>query len=105
MWATVPDPRGERKRRPFVIVTATEEIRPDHSVVGVAITTTFADPPPADHVSLPWDPTGRSATRLRRRSAAVCSWVVAVRPGEVGSVVGRVPADVLLQILRGVTAS
>jgi mRNA-degrading endonuclease toxin of MazEF toxin-antitoxin module len=95
----VCDPRGNEKRRPVVVVTGDDEITSHVTVVAVAVTTTFPDPPPADHVPLPWDPTGRSATRLTRRSAAVCTWILAVPVDDLEPTGGNVPPAVLLEIL------
>jgi mRNA-degrading endonuclease toxin of MazEF toxin-antitoxin module len=99
VWSTATDPNGVVKRRPLVIITADAEIAVRDRIAAVAITTTFAEPPPADHVPLPWDPTGRSATRLRRRSAAVPGWVVSMATAELEPTGGYVPAAVLLQVL------
>jgi mRNA-degrading endonuclease toxin of MazEF toxin-antitoxin module len=100
VWAVVPTPQGVRKRRPLVIVTADDQIPLQPRLAAVAVSTTFPGPPPPDHVPLPWDPTGRAATRLRRRSAAVCSWVASLTPDQVESVEGNVPPAVLLEILK-----
>ena len=69
---------GHAKQRPAIILTATADIRDDEPFLAIAITTSFDDPPPDDHVPLPWDPRGRAATKLRKRSAAVLSWIVEV---------------------------
>jgi len=87
-----------RKRRPLVVVTA-DEIGAAQEIAAVAITTTFREPLPPDHVQLPWDPTGRASTGLRRRSAAVCSWVVAIRKDDIEASGGYVPAPTLLEIV------
>src|SRR5216684_9133514 len=73
--AEVTDPRGQnRKPRPLVIVTATEEIRTGEPFVGIAVSTTFPHPVPDDCVALPYHSGGRSRTGLRKKSVAVCSW-------------------------------
>jgi mRNA-degrading endonuclease toxin of MazEF toxin-antitoxin module len=100
VWVVVADPRGHRKRRPVVIVSSSDDIAKGHKIVAVAITTTFPDPAPPNHFDLPWDPTGRAGTGLRRRSAAVCNWPVAFHSEDVEAVVGAVPAATLLLILR-----
>ena len=82
-----------------VVITSDDEIAAAPKVAAVAVTTTFRDPPPPDHVPLPWDPTGRSATGLRRKSFAVCAWVVAVAKENVQAEHGHVPPAVLLQII------
>ena len=59
------DRKGVRKERPVIILTATDDIRPDESLEVMAVTTSFSDPPPADHIELPWHPRGAAATRLQ----------------------------------------
>jgi hypothetical protein len=99
-WAEVTDSRGNVKRRPVVVVTGDAELSTELIVVAVAVTTTYADPAPVDHVPLPWDPLGRSATRLTRRSAAVCSWLLPVQKDQVEATAGFVPQTVLIEILN-----
>ncbi len=99
VWVTPPGERGLGKRRPAVVLTASEEILLDQPVVVAALTTTFPNPAPPDHVVLPWSPHGHPVTRLRRRSAAVCTWLFEARPSEAEPV-GRVPTRHLLDILR-----
>ncbi len=99
VWARVQPPRGPAKRRPVLIVTPTDEILLDQPMVAVAITTTFPEPPPASHVPLPWYPTGHPMTGLRRRSAAVCDWLVTFRPSDVEAIGGRVPTKPLAEVL------
>lgn len=101
VWIAVPDPNGFVKRRPVVIVSPSQSVSSEQPLVGVAITTTFPDPAPVGHVELPWDATGRATTRLRRRSAAVCHWLVTFKPDQVDAVAGVVPSEQLLAILRG----
>jgi hypothetical protein len=102
VWATVSDRRGHAKSRPLIILTATNDIRPDEPLIAMAVTTTVSDPPPADHVLLPWHPQGRVMTRLRRRSAAVLSWIVEVEPAEITDFYGDVPARLMTEILKSI---
>jgi mRNA-degrading endonuclease toxin of MazEF toxin-antitoxin module len=95
----VPDPNGLAKRRPLAVITSDDEIAAAPRVAAVAVTTTFRDPPPPDRFALPWDPPDRSATGLRRKSFAVCGWVVAVAKEDVQAEQSHVPPAVLLQIL------
>jgi mRNA-degrading endonuclease toxin of MazEF toxin-antitoxin module len=101
--AEVTDPQGHnRKPRPVVIVTATEEIREGTPFVGVAVSTTFAHPLPDDCVELPYHPAGQSKTGLRRRSVAVCSWREALTDVDVIRDIGRVPDKQMHAILEKV---
>lgn len=98
----MPDRNGFTKRRPLLIITATRDILLDQPIVGLAVTTTFPDPPPLNCVPLPWQPEGHPATGLRRRSAAVCNWPVVLRPSEIDQIAGYVPTKTLLRVLSRV---
>ncbi len=100
--ARVPCPRGKTKKRPVIILTRTQEIVFDEPLVAVAVTTTFPDPAPDTHVELPWHPQRHPATQLCRRSAAVCNWLVPLRPSEIIEVRGYVPSKWLLTIIERV---
>jgi mRNA-degrading endonuclease toxin of MazEF toxin-antitoxin module len=101
IWVTLADSRGNLKRRPALILTATADIRADEPFEVMAISTSFPDPPPANHVELPWhnDPR-RAVTRLRTRSAAVINWLRSVHPNDVADHAGDVPPALMLEILR-----
>jgi hypothetical protein len=100
VWANVRDRRGIQKQRPLIVLTRTAEIYPDEPLVALAITTTFTDPPPPDHVPLPWHPQGRVITKLRKRSAAVLSWVVEIHPQDVRQIGGDVPIRLMIELLQ-----
>ena len=71
----------------------------------MAVTTTFPEPPPADHVLLPWnaDPR-RVGTRLARRSAAVVTWLETLYPDEVLEANGDVPAAIMRELQKRLAA-
>ena len=100
VWATVSDVRGQRKHRPLIILTPTDQIREDEPLIAMAISTTYPDPPPKDHIELPWHPSGRAGTKLRKRSAAVLSWIVELEMDEIAEMHGDVPSHLMLQILQ-----
>src|SRR5687767_7754770 len=90
-WAVLRDARGLRKERPAIILTQTAEISTESPLVVMAVTTTFAEPPPENHVPLPWHPDFRRVgTRLAQRSAAVITWLDTLYPDEVIDVKGQV---------------
>ena len=101
VWAEVSH-RGIKKKRPLVVITDTEEIVMDCEICAVAITTTYEDPPPDTHIELPWYRQRHPMTGLSRRSAAVCDWLVSLRPGDVIEVKGQVPSKKLLDIINRV---
>jgi len=101
IWALLKDSRGFRKQRPAIILTPTDEIDEEKPLVVMCITTTFPDPTPDNHLSLPWnaDPR-RVTTRLARRSAAVLDWLDTLYPDEVIALKGHVPQRLMDEIQR-----
>lgn len=101
VWATAISPRGEVKDRPMIVLNRSSEIFMDLPLVCVAISTSFWDD---GHrcVKLPWSRQAHSSTGLRRRSAAVCDWLVTIRPSDVKSIKGFVPTRLMLEIIRKV---
>ncbi len=103
VWAEVSDPNGHIKRRPLIILTATDEIVLDQPIVAVPISTRFPNPAPPNCVELPWQATGHPSTRLRRRSAAVCDWgPIELRSSQIESVQGFLPIRWMTQVLERV---
>ena len=102
VWARVSGRPGKVKLRPLVVITATDEIVLDAPIVGVAITSTFPEPSPAQYVTLPWSADRHPATGLARRSAAVCNWLVELQPSDIEEIKGFVPTRYLLDILERV---
>jgi hypothetical protein len=86
----------------MVIVTAASDIVLDGPVTAVAVTTTFPEPAPHNIVELPWHPRRHPATQLAKRSAAVCDWLVQLRPSDIQEVKGYVPTKTLLKIVERV---
>jgi mRNA-degrading endonuclease toxin of MazEF toxin-antitoxin module len=101
VWVEVPDSQGRNpKRRPAVIVTPTHEIQADGEVCVVGISTKFEEAPPEVQVELPWDPRGVAKTQLRKRSWAVCTWVLTVPVASIAEYRGIVPPLQLLEIVQ-----
>jgi hypothetical protein len=99
------DHNGFRKRRPAIILTPTDQIAQAEKLVLMAITTTFPDPPPANHIPLPWFPDPRkSPTGLARRSAAVIDWLEVVSADDILSVRGQVPGVYMNRIQEALRA-
>ena len=101
-WASVRSPNGQIKTRPIVVITATDEIVLDGPIVGVAVSTLVSVPVPDEHIELPWQPQGHPATRLRRRSVAVCNWLVEVHFSELEPTEAYVPSKTMLRIIETV---
>jgi mRNA-degrading endonuclease toxin of MazEF toxin-antitoxin module len=100
VWASLRDHNGKAKERPAIVLTATPDIRLDGPVEVVAVTTAFPEPPPPEYVELPWDPQGRAKTRLRKRSAAVLTWIAELHHDDVLEYYGEVPSKVMKEILE-----
>ena len=99
VWALLEDANGFRKVRPAVVLTASAEI-----TSGVAaVTTRVPDPLPEDHVLLPWDPQGTARSGLRRKCAAVSSWIAEASADDL-QVVGALPASVIDELLAKVAS-
>jgi len=95
------DPQGEKpKVRPFVIVTATDEIKPAKPFVGVAITGTFRKPVPDDCVQLPSRPDGHPQTKLNKEAVAMCSWARPITHEDIIDYKGMVPPGHMARILK-----
>ena len=78
------DPEGRNpKKRPVVIVTPTEEIKSDGTLVCVAITAEIPDVPSADHVVLPYHRNRHPRTGLKKRCAAMCSWLFQITETDI----------------------
>jgi mRNA-degrading endonuclease toxin of MazEF toxin-antitoxin module len=79
VWAEIADARGYRKKRPAVIVTASEHVGQAGSFEVVAVTSRLPEKLPSDHVLLPWHSQGHPRTGLNRNCAAACGWVVRIK--------------------------
>jgi hypothetical protein len=101
IWARVRDPANQNeKKRPLVVLTRTEEILAGQEFVAVALTTSYSPPPGSLEVELPWHPEGKTRTQLRRRTVAVCDWLVTIRSEDVEALGGVVPEHIMGQIIR-----
>jgi mRNA-degrading endonuclease toxin of MazEF toxin-antitoxin module len=97
----VDDPQKRNtKNRPAVIVSRTEEIESDGTIVCVAVTSSIPDNPPADCVLLPYHASGTTRTGLKKRSAAMCSWLFEATEEKITKYLGIVPPKQLNQILE-----
>ena len=105
IWAEIADANGIAKSRPAVIITPDDQITPGGTFQVVAVTSTLADPLPADHVLLPWHAQGHPRTGLNRKCAAVCSWLANLTDKDVQSIAGKAPGPVFAQIAAKIPTS
>lgn len=66
-----------------------------------AVTTRVPNPLPEDHVLLPWDAQGAARSGLRRKCAAVASWIAEASADDL-QVVGALPARIVEELLAKV---
>ncbi len=104
VWAEVADAKGFSKVRPAVVVSATKDIVGGKPVRLAAITTRLPVSLPKDHVLLPWNPQGKARSGLRRKCAAVATWLVEVPVSNIQEVVGILPPGVIAELLAKVAA-
>ena len=104
VWVEMADANGVRKLRPAVVVTPGERIASAEWLEVVAITSQVPRRLPADHVALPWHRQGHPRTGLKRKCAAVCSWLAHIRSADIQDVAGIVPGPVMFEIAARLAA-
>lgn len=98
VWASLEDANGFRKLRPAVVLTPSSQIALGAMVRVAAVTTRVPSPLPEDHILLPWDAQGTARFGLRRKCAAVASWIAEALADDL-QVVGALPASVVEELL------
>jgi mRNA-degrading endonuclease toxin of MazEF toxin-antitoxin module len=99
VWVELSDPQGRNpKVRPAVVLTPTEDIRPDGVIAVAAVTGVVDEIPKGSAVPLPWDRRGHPETKLTKPCAVACHWTAAVPVSAVQSVRGFVPARLMYRV-------
>jgi mRNA-degrading endonuclease toxin of MazEF toxin-antitoxin module len=94
------DPQDRNpKSRPAVIISETSEIEAEGLIACVAITTMVPDKVPDDCVLLPFDPTGKSRSGLKKRCAAKCSWLFEIEKDDIEKYLGILSPQKLREVL------
>lgn len=107
LFAEVLDPNGQnRKTRRVVVITPDAELAAGFPIVVAAVTGTLPNPLTADYVMLPYkNPPGHHPkTGLTKAAAVLCTWLVAISPGEIRGRSGFVP-PALMTIVNAKTAA
>jgi PemK-like, MazF-like toxin of type II toxin-antitoxin system len=104
VWAELADANGFRKVRPAVIISPTADVLVGKPLRVAAITTRLPDPLPQDYVLLPWDRQGKARSGLRRKCAAVATWLAEIPVKDVQQVVGVLPATAVGELLAKIAA-
>ncbi len=99
-WGVYPGDRGDGKTRPKIVASRRTEILRTGSLIAVVCSTRFGDPLEPMEVRLPADPEGRSITRLREDTVAVCDWTTEFAASDIRETGGLVPAPLLREICR-----
>jgi hypothetical protein len=96
----VSDPQGRNvKIRPAVIISETEQIQRDGRISCVAITSSLPDELSDDLVLLPYHPAGKVRSGLRKRSAAMYSWLFEIEEDRIEKYIGVIPFELLSEIV------
>lgn len=101
----IADKNGHiRYHRPFVILTPNDEIDVSDDLFGVVASNTAANlkPRPPFCVELPYHPSGRVFTKLRKPTLAMCGWIASVKMGDIETqnIGGLVPPAIVERILK-----
>ena len=79
VWIELLDPQGRNpKRRPAVVLTDTPDIRADGVLLVAGVSPALGLAAPGLGVALPYNPTGRVSTKLRKPCEVVCDWLASV---------------------------
>ena len=94
--------RHNRYPRPVIILTPDAEIETAQELFGVVASNTAAlmNPRPPHCIELPFHPTGRVGTKLRKPTVAVCTWIVSIKKDEIEDFGGVVPPRIIQGILE-----
>jgi mRNA-degrading endonuclease toxin of MazEF toxin-antitoxin module len=95
IFAWIKDRNGHGKLRPALVLGENVQVSANDELTVMAITTTFANPPPKFCVPLPWHPRGHPVTRLHQRSAAVANWLSMIHPADIVGYGGDVPSKTM----------
>ena len=97
-WAVYPGKRGAGKERPMIVTSRRADIIRTGEVFAVVCSTDFYEPLRAVEVRLPSDPEGRSVTRLKQETVAVCDWTTSFPVDHIRQTAGLVPTALLREI-------
>jgi len=82
----------------MIVVSRRTDIVKTGQVFAVVCSTEFVDPSSEEEVLLPSHEEGRSVTKLRKPTVAVCDWTTTLALGEVQGTGGLVPIPLLREI-------
>ena len=88
------------KLRPVLVISKTQDIRPDGDVYVACITTSYKRPATKPLFALPWAADGSCSTKLRQECAVKCVWIRLVPHQKLKPPFGRLDNGQLLPILH-----
>lgn len=98
VWALMRDSQGRNaKHRPGVVISGDDEIKRRGRFFVAAISTSICQPPSEWEVLLPWNRNGTTKTKLKRKAAVVCNWLIELLPDDVEDYGGVVPPRLMDQ--------
>ncbi len=105
VFAEVLDEHGYNpKTRRVVVVSPSDEILQNSTIVAVAITTKSDLVPTGFAVRLPYHPSGNCRTGLNQECVAACHWLVELELASIKTIAGHCPTiqldEILLKILQ-----
>ncbi len=105
IWIEVPDKNGFNSYpRPVAVLTKTDEIASEDVVVCVVCSHTSAEvyPRKDSWIEIPHHPDGRTRTRLRKSTVALCEWIEQFKKADAqaADMGGIIPPGVLLRIIN-----
>ena len=93
-------PGAQHNPRPVVVVRPPSGSDPKDAAFVTGISSSVANPPPAQHVLLPYHPKGHPRTGLTKRCVAKCEWSFAIEQQQIVGVKGYVPIAYMKTILE-----
>lgn len=105
IWIEVPDKNGYNAySRPVAVLTKNSEIDSEDVIVGVVCSNTSAEVYPRKEtwIEIPHQRDGRTRTKLRKPTVALCEWIEPFRKvdAQAAEMGGIIPPGVLLQIIN-----
>ncbi len=100
----IPDPQGQNPKpgRPFVVLTANEDIKSSDRIQAIGITSQLRESPQEHYVVLPWGKGCR--TGLTQESAALCTWLIDIAKQDMQIGRGYVDPNLLEEIATKLVA-
>src|SRR5262249_9115871 len=90
--------KNPKPGRPFVVIQLPEASDPDGKIVAVGITSGLDQSPKGHYVYLPYG--DQAKTKLKEKSAALCTWLIEISAKEVKIGQGFVDDKYALEIIK-----